>query len=219
MKLKTVETFDLLHHYDIHVARTASVDTADEAIAFAARRPITLRPEGSPHEAVAQEKHLGDTHAIRHEFDRLLPEPSTPVQLFAQSAVERGVNIAIEGRRDPELGPILVLDVGTHAVERTCPLDEGGALSMLDDFGSKHGVASSAQHRAMLARLLGHASEMFLDAELTSFRLDPIRVHDNTYHVLDAVLDSPRHPHYRKRLAPHAHDEKGYGYNPSGGKV
>jgi hypothetical protein len=219
MKLKPVETFDLLHHYGIHVARTATVDTADEAIAFAARRPITLRPEGSPRDAVALEKPLGDTHSIRHEFDRLLPEPSTPVQLLAQSAVEHGVNIAIEGRRDPKLGPILVLDVGTHKVERACPLDESGGTDMLQEFGSKHGVASSGQHRAMLARLLAHVSTMFLDAELTSFRLDPVRVHDNTYHVLDAALDSPRHPHYRKRLEPHAHDVKGYGYNPSGGKV
>ena len=219
MKLKPVETFELLAHYGIHVARTATVDTADEAIAFAARRPITLRPEGSPHEAVIHEKHLGDTDAIRHEFDRLLPEPSVPVQLLAQSAVERGVDIAIQGRRDPEAGPILILDVGSHQVERTCPLDELGAGSMLDDFGSKHGVASSAQHRGMLARLLVAVSEMFLEAELTSLRLDPVRVHDNTYHVLDASVDSPRHPHYRKRLAPHAHDAKGYGYNPSGGKV
>jgi hypothetical protein len=219
MRLKPVETFDLLHHYGIHVARTAEVDTADDAIAFAARRPITLRPEGSPREAVVHERHLGATDAIRHEFDRLLPEPSKPVQLLAQSAVERGVDIAVGGRRDPELGPIIVLDVGSHQVERQCPLDESDAKSMLDDFGSKHGVASSAQHRGMLARLLACASEMFLGAELSSFRLDPLRVHDNTYHVLDAVADAPRRPHFRKRLAPHAHDSKGYGYNPSGGKV
>ncbi len=219
MKLKPVETFDLLHHYGIRVARTAPVDTADEAIAFAARRPITLRPEGSPHEAVLHERHLADSHAIRHEFDRLLPEPSIPVQLLAQSAVDRGVDITIEGRRDPELGPVLVLGVGTHQVEATCPLDEAGALAMLAEFGSKHGVASSAQHRAMLSRLLASVSELFLEAELTALRLDPVRVHDNSYHVLDAVVESQRHPHYRKRLEPHAHDAKGYGYNPSGGKV
>lgn len=219
MKLKPIENFELLHHYGIHVARTSAVDTADEAIAFAARRPITLRPEGSPREAVVQERHLSDTDAIRHEFDRLLPEPSTPVQLLAQSAVERGVDVVIEGRRDPKLGPILVLDVGTHRVERMCPLDESGAESMLDDFGSKHGIGSSAQHRGMLAGLLAGVSEMFLDAELTSLRLDPVRIHDNTYHVLDATIEAPRRPHFRKRLEPHAHDRKGYGYNPSGGKI
>ena len=61
-----------------------------------------------------------------------------------------------------------------------------------------------------------HVSQFFEDEpDVVSFTLGPVRIHENCYTVLDAVITLSGPIHSRKRLDAHAHDRKGR-YQPAG---
>ena len=68
----------------------------------------------------------------------------------------------------------------------------------------------------MLEHLLMRVSQFFNDEPgVESFTLSPLRIHENSYTVLDAIVRLSGPIHSRTRLDAHAHDRKGH-YQPSG---
>jgi len=67
----------------------------------------------------------------------------------------------------------------------------------------------------MLEHLLMRVSKFFEKSGVSDLRLD-VRLHDNSYSVIDASMHAPRPLHIKQRLAPRAHDRKGDEYHPAG---
>jgi hypothetical protein len=216
MIIDTLETLELLRERGIHVARTRYVDSAEDAVFFSERQAIELRVIASGSEApdIVETKLKGDD-TIRHAYDRVAPHAKalTTGHVLAQLQVANGTDIAIEGRNDPKLGRIIELRCGAHHVHRLHPLTEDLAESMLSDFHSKRGIAANEKATRMLVHLLERISSVYEDEAIERVLLDPIRLHDNSYHVLNATIASKRSLSLHKRLARDAHDKKS-AYSP-----
>jgi len=229
MILDKIDGFTALTRSGMHVARTRYVDSAEDAIAFAARRdarderavPILLRAIGRGDDGrtagLLVEKPLTDHKAIRRVYRELMPQVgSAGDRILAEASTEHGTDIAIEGRTDASLGKVVVLRNHAHSVERMVPLDPDGAETLVAGFQGYHHQPPSEKMRRMLEHLLMRVSAFFEETGVESFVLDPVRLHENSYTILDATLRSHRPLHISKRLAPNAHDRKGYDYRPSG---
>lgn len=217
MNMDSVEALELLREHSIHVARTRYVDSGEDAIFFAEGRPITLRVVVSGNGAVSHpsEGGLRQSEAIRQAYERLVSAAHAHAggQVLAQHEVGVGTDIAIEGRDDPSIGRIVELRCGERRVYRLHPLTEDLSTAMLSEFHSKNGIAAGEKATHMLSHLLLRVSELFSDDAIESMLLSPIRLHDNTYHVLNAVISAKRALPLNKRLDKHAHDKKA-AYHP-----
>lgn len=227
MIIDKLEAFKALEHYDIRVARSKYVDSAEDAIAFAERRdardprlvPIVLRvpSEGIERRAVlAAEKRLGTEEAIRRAYQALVARVGTNgTRIVAQTATEPGSDLVISGRTDDALGKTIAVNSADHTVERMIPLDTAGAEALALHFEGHHHHGSREQVRRMLEHLLGKVSTLFEQTPVTRFSL-AVRLHANEYTVLDASLTSPKALHLKERLAAHAHDRKGDDFHAAG---
>lgn len=213
MIIDTIEGFKALKHYGIHVARSKFVDSAQDAVAFAERRtakdprfmPIVLRGAGSP---------LHTEDAVRKAYDRLV-QAGAHGNILAQTVTDPGTDITIAGRTEETEGKIIALRSATHGVERMIPLDSGGAEMLVLNFQGYHHHGSSERGRRMLEHLLIRVSTFFEHSGVTEFQL-AVRLHENSYTVLDASMTSPKPLHLKARLDPRAHDRKGDDYRPAG---
>lgn len=212
--LDLVDILALLESYGIAVARSAYVDSAENAIVFANRRPISmyhLRPDGRGYDpADGHVDVLGDD-AIRKAYRSLTAKAGS--RIFAQAEVEAGTGIRLAGyKRDAN--KYIRLLAGSHQIERFCPLSDDTAEAMLEDVGSGRSIASSEHARRMLAHLFVKASEMFEESTIDDFVLW-IRVHDNGYKVIDAQMTADRIPEIAHHAGKHAHDRWSYDYHPA----
>jgi hypothetical protein len=209
--IDAVEGLEFLHEHGMTIAPTRYVDSSEDAVFFAAGRPIVLRAGNSadgPRREAPTEAGLRTASEIRQAYDRLRPD-----RVVAQHQAEAGTNITIEGRDDEKIGRIVELRCGTHAVHRLHPLSLDQAEAMLSEFRSKRGIAASEKAARMLTHLLVRVSEAYEDENISQLLLDPVRLHDNRYEVLDAVLRSKRALHLNPRLDKHARDKKSF-YQP-----
>lgn len=212
MNVDKMEAFAALEHYDIRVARSKYVDSAEDAVAFAERRnapdprlvPIVLRPSDTPLETV---------EAIRQAYDVRRRASAEPI--LAQVAVPPGTDIYISGKSDNALGKTMTLHSASHAVQRSVPLGPEGAQVLATGYEGygHHGLRESA--RRMLEHLLLHVSDFFEESGVDEFRLD-VRLHENEYTVFDASMTAHKALHVKHRLDPRAHDRKGDEYHPAG---
>lgn len=215
--MDSVEALELLREYGIHVARTRYVDSGEDAVFFAEGRSIALRVIVSGNGTVPHpvETGLRQQEAIRHAYERLAPQAIIHAggHVLAQHEVDAGTDIAIEGRDDPSIGRIIELRCGERRVHRLHPLTPDLSMAMLSEFQSKNGIASGEKAAHMLSHLLLRVSELFSEDAIESIMLSPVRLHDNSYHVLHAVISAKRSLPIRKRLDRHAHDKKA-AYHP-----
>lgn len=206
MIIDKMDTLKALDHYDIRVARTKVVDSAEDAIAFSERRnardprlmPIVLRPVSAAaqgHAKSAAEKPLTTEEAIREAYDRMVREAGTTYQhILAQEATEHGTDITISGATDDALGKTIALHSATHAIQHMIPLDAGGAETLVRNFEGFHHHGSREKTRLMLEHLLVKVSKLFEETPVTAFQLD-VRLHENSYTVIDASMTSPKALH------------------------
>ena len=207
---------DALDHFDIRVARTKEVDSAEDAIAFAERRnakdprivPIVLRPNGDK---------LDSEAAIRQAYDDLVRAAGTGERhIFAQTYTAPGTDVTIVGELDEALGKTLALHGTTNGgVRRMVPLDAAGAEALVLSFLGFDHHGPREQTRRMLEHLLMKVSAMYEETPLLSFRID-VRLHENGYTVIDAAMAASKALHLRKRLDRRAHDRKGDEFHPAG---
>lgn len=218
MTLDRIDALNVLDHYGIRVVRAKHVDSAEDAIAFAGRRdardprevPVVLRASGRT------EGPLRDAHAIRAAYERLSAsaEPSA-VRIDVEEDIGPGTDVTIAGRSEGGTR-FLALGTGEHRVERMLPLDAAGAEILAEHYRPYHHRGPRERERRMLEHLLMRVSELFAELEIDTLALDPVRLHENAYTVLDAVISAPAHLHLEERLARHAMDRKSYDYHPSG---
>lgn len=210
---------ELLREHDVRVVRARVVDSAEDAIAFAARRTINLYALPVQNGALPSdiEHDLRSTENIRRAFARLkercLARPGSRV--LARRILEEGTDLVIEARDDAKLGRLIEIRGGGHVAHRLAPLGEDQAEAMLVEFHAKHGVASSEARTRMLAHLLIHVSDIFEDDAIDRMTLGQVRVADNTYEVVDVHVVAKKPLDLHRRLGRHAHDRKGF-YTPSG---
>jgi hypothetical protein len=203
------------------------VDSPEDAIAFAERRnakdprfmPIVLRrmisavPAVNSHVAAAASA-LHTEAEIRHAYAELAGAGTTE-KILAQTVTDPGTNITIVGRTEEANGKVMALDGVAHSVECMVPLGSAGAEVLARN---SHGLAhhgSSEKAQRMLEHLLMRASELFEETPMTAFRLT-VRLHENSYSVIDASMTSPKALHLKDRLDRHAQDRRGEGYHASG---
>jgi len=227
MIVDKIACFKALDHFGIHVARSKFVDSAEDAIAFAERRnardprlmPIVLRvvsPGTQESEKLAIETPLESESAIERGYARMIREVGTADgRILAQTATEPGTDIAISGQTDAVNGKTIALHSAEHSVQRMIPLDAAGAQALVENFEAHHHRGSREQTRRMLEHLLGRVSQFFAETPVTEFRLD-VRLHENSYTVLDASMTTSKALHLKERLDRHAHDRKGDEFHPSG---
>lgn len=212
--LDVIDSFALLESYGITVARSAYVDSAENAIVFANRRPISmygLRADGHGYDPSASHTDVHGDEAIRKTYRSLTANAGS--RIFVQAEVEMGSGIRVAG--DERHGEKLIMLVaGSHQVERFCPLSEDIAEGMLQDIRSSRSIASSEHAARMLAHLLMKASEMFISSGIRDFVLWA-RVHDNGYKVVDTAMTAERMPEIAHRLGKHGHDCWSYDYHPA----
>jgi hypothetical protein len=219
MIVDKIEGLFALEQSGIHVARCALVDSPENAIAFASRRtaqderfvPISLRA-ASKSQADPDEQSLLGEAAIRAGFSRLVAK--VPVaRVLAQVAVECGTDVAIHVCTDERDRSFVTLRGRTHGAEQPMPLDAERARLLVDgfrDFGHKPAKAAES----MLEHLLLDVAGFFNEHGIERLTLDPVRLHEGSYSVLDATMVAPRPLHVKAGLAAHAHDRKHF--TPSG---
>jgi hypothetical protein len=139
----------------------------------------------------------------------------TQTRALAQEAVEPGTDVALEGRVDQvQRRKIVTLRSTQLSADGALPLDAAAAESLVSSFRPLH--HQPEKNRKMLEHLLLRAAEFFENDDVEQFKLDPLRIHQNTYTVLDASVTVRRPLHLKERLSHHAHDAKEYGFRPSG---
>ncbi len=226
MIIDTIEAFKALKQHGIRVARSTFADSAEDAIAFAERRtardprfmPIVLRnivpgTQGNT-ESTPAESPLRTEDAVRQAYGHLV-QVGTNGKILAQAITNPGTDITIVGRTNEACGKTIALHSATHSVERMIPLDSVGAEALALNFQGYHHRGSSEKERRMLEHLLVRVSAFFETSGVTDFRL-VVRMHENSYTVLDASMRSPKALHFKERLDPRAHDRKGDEYHPAG---
>jgi len=218
MNIETIEAFKALKHYGIHAARTKFVDSPEAAIAFASRRdapdprsmPIVLRSGEPGSDSLA----LETEHAIRRAYEYFSQAPPG-AKVLAQEAIGPGTDITIAGRTDPDGGTLIELIGTSHRAERMMPLGEAGAEFLATNFQAHNHHGADDKTRRMLEHLLLRVSAFFEHSGVSDFSLR-VRLHENSYTVLDAVMKAPKALHLKERLDAHAHDRKAADYHPAG---
>jgi hypothetical protein len=216
MNIEKIEALKALKHYGVHTARSRMVDSPEAAIAFAERRnapdprfmPILLRCGDETSDALETED------AIRRAFEYFARSSSTQ-QMLAQEVIGSGTDITIAGRTDPDDGTVIELRGAKHRAQRMMPLGDAGAEFLATNFQAHHHHGADDKARRMIENLLLRVSAFFEDSGVSEFSLR-VRLHENSYTVLDAVMNAPKALHLKERLDPHAHDRKAADYHPAG---
>lgn len=227
MIVDRLDLFEALSQHEIRVARSAYVDSAEGALAFASRRTapdarlVPIRLYGTfPGVALQStpafsESPYTDTESIEDAYRRIAPiTAAAGGRVLAQIAVEPGTDIAIECRTDATLGNVVAVRSPAGSLQQMLPLDSAAAANLV---GHMHGPwhhASREQVEHMLEHLLIRTSRFFEDYGMEHLTLDPVRLHGNSYTVLDATAVSP-HALAVKHFDADARDRKGH-YHPSG---
>lgn len=208
---------ELLREHDIRVVRARVVESADDAVSFAARRTIDLRilapsdvDERTIEPGLRASDKIRGAYARLHE--RVLAHPGS--RILARRILEVGNDVAIEGRDDADLGRIVEIRSGDRAAHRLHPLGEQRAEAMLAELHAKLGVASSGARTRMLAHLLLHVSSVFDDEAIERVVLDQVRVADNSYEVADAHVFAKGPLAFERRRGGPARERDGY-YAPA----
>ncbi len=220
MTVDKVEGLRALERAGIHVARCSYVDSAENAIAFATRRTadderfiaISLRAV-SASQPEPEDGSLASETAVRRAFARLVAQiPAT--RILAQIEVERGTDVTVHGCTDERGRKFITLRGRTHGSEQPMPLDAERTRRLVESFmGFGHKPRKATQ--TMLEHALLDVAAFFERSGIERFTIDPMRLHERSYSVLDATMSAPRPLHVKPRLEPDAHDRKGH-YTPSG---
>lgn len=188
----------LLAKYGIKTAESAYVANADAAIKFAKGDPIVLK--------AISPKALHKSHAGLIKLNLWTPEQVKtayadlsskaakfkPYKIQVQRMITGSMEIIIGGKTDAQFGKMVLLGLGGIYVEtfkdfalRACPLEKYDAQSMLDQLKSKPIIAPDANSEELITSLLLKVSKMFESSKAAELDLNPIILHNGTYHAVD----------------------------------
>jgi hypothetical protein len=219
MIVDKAEGLNALERAGMRVARFAYVDSAEDAIAFAGRRearderfvPISLRPASKRLADRTEQSLLGEA-PIRDAFDRLRSRVADPI--LAQIEVEDGTDVSIHARVDEHGRKFIELRGRTHSAEEPMPLDEQRAHLLAENY-SAFGHKPPKSRETMLEHCLLQVAKFVEESGVEQLSIEPLRLHESTYSVLDATMTSEHPLHAKPLLRKDARDRKGH-YVPSG---
>jgi hypothetical protein len=204
----TLTVLHLLRERGIRVVRSRYVTNAKQAVAFAARGPIALRLVPTLYDSGSSLAltDLSTSTMVRHAYDFIAAqaEKFAGGQILAQRMLEPGTDIGIRCRADAALGRIVEVRSGAHRVRGLAPIDLHQAQTVLADVFEKAHVAFEPGTMRTLGVLMVRACTIFTNTVSSRLTLDPVRLHDDSYDVLDAMLEmrrangSHRHPARRR---------------------
>lgn len=227
MIVDRIDLFEALAQHEIRVARSAYVDSPEDTLAFAARRnapdqrlvPIHLYGAfsgiGLSSTPAFTESPFTDEQSIPDAYRRLVAKTlAAGGRVLAQETTEAGTDIAIECRIDPALGKVIAVRGGEHQVQHLLPLDVAGASTLAANVQDYAHHGSRTHVRRMVEHVLVRVSLFYEASDIERLELDPVRLHGNTYTVLDATATSNRSLTV-KHVDKGSRDRKGH-YHPSG---
>jgi hypothetical protein len=204
MIVDTLTVLDLLRERGVRVARSRYVATAKDAVAFGARGPIGLRlvPGWYGSDRPIAINDLTTSEMVRRAYDRLAAQAAkfSEGQILAQRMVDPGTDVTIRCRADAALGRTVEVRSGVHRVQGIAPIDARQAQALLTDALARAHIAFDPGAIHVLALLLVRVCAIFVSTASSRLTLDPVRLHDDTYDVIDATLEmrrgnaSHRHP-------------------------
>ena len=128
--------------------------------------------------------------------------------------VAPGTDIAIDGWIDDAGRRVVRARSAAHAVERLVPLGDESCEELVDGLRAHQHHTRNAAARQMLKHLFLHVSDLFERERVEQFSLDPVRLHENEYTVVDAAFFASTAIHVTERRGRHARDRKTF--HPSG---
>jgi succinyl-CoA synthetase beta subunit len=188
----------MLARAGIKTVESSYVSSAEASIKFAGGGPIVLK-------AISQ-KALHKSHSglvrlnlwtpeqVRSAYADLAKtaEKFKPYRILAQKMIHGSVEVIIGGKTDAQFGKMLLLGLGGVYVEtfkdvalRACPIQKYDAQSMLSQLKSKPIIAPDKASEELIVSLLLKVSKMFESSKATELDLNPIILHDGTYHAVD----------------------------------
>lgn len=189
----------LIKRYGIKSVDNKYVSSAEDAIRFAAGRPIAMKVISN--KALHKTKsglvklNLLGKEDIRNAFYSLskLAKKFRPYKIQVQSMIKGGLEIIIGGKTDPQFGKLILIGLGGVYVEvfrdfalRVCPISERDAINMLNQLKSKRIMAPDPSSEKMLIGLLRKVSRLLLENEnILELDLNPLILHDGTYDAVD----------------------------------
>jgi acyl-CoA synthetase (NDP forming) len=197
----------LLEAYDIPLVPEIAATTVDDA-AFAALRlgwPVVLK--GRAEEVAHKSEHglvaldLGTAQAVRAACAAMQAASTVPLQGFTVQPMLRGVEFVVGVKRDPALGPAVLLGLGGIFVEsygapaiEMAPIDAATAEAMIDAVDRK-GILGGYRSgrvldRAGLVRTLVAAGRLAWDLQdrLEGLDLNPVIVGQGRTMAVDSLL-------------------------------
>lgn len=229
MTIDNIEALGLLEHAGIRVVRSKYVDSAGDAVAFASRReardprilPIILSTVQSgaskPKQRPGADDALHSSATIQAAYERLASSVAAPAQsILAQEYIANGTDIALAYGTNDSGHEFLELRNGEHAAEQLLPIDEAAARTLVEHMLAHDHRGRSEKGRRMVEHLILRVCGLLDEFPIEALELDPVRLHENSYTVLSAVITAPSRLRVEKRLPKNARDRKAYGYRPSG---
>ncbi len=196
-QLDYMKAEELLNMYGIKVVSGKYVKNTDEAIRFFDGEAIVLKaiPSKPVHKSksgmVAVDLKTPDEIVKGFNKVRKAAHRFSPYKILAQKMV-KGTEIIIGGRQDAQFGKLLLVGLGGVDVEifrdfslRVCPITGYDAESMITGLKSRSIIASSDKQFKMVKELLIKASKLMSDNDISELDLNPIILHDDTYHAVD----------------------------------
>lgn len=215
MQLDIIESLEALKRHGIHVARTKVADSAEDAVAFSERRiardmrmvPIVLselRDDAATPATISGP--LENADAIRHAYERMRAHGNG--RILAQTVTPHGTDIIVSGETDEQAGRTIEVSGGTKATRRMVPLGTDGAAFLAAHVHGEH--RPDEKTLRLLENVFLRFSEFFEAApEIEAFRAT-LRLHENSYTVVDATITAPRHLDVTPRKGRHDRDRKSY---------
>lgn len=193
----------LVERYGIRTVKAAYVNSAKDAVGFAAAygAPITLKLISD--KAIHKTKsgviklNLTEPKQISTAYKQLIAKSRSfkPFKMLAQCMAPNGIEIIVGGRVDPQFGKLVLLGLGGIYVEafkdfalRVCPITPRDAAQMVAQLRCSAVIAPDSKHATALAQILMRASKMFIENPIEELDLNPIILHDNTYDAVDLRL-------------------------------
>jgi hypothetical protein len=125
-----------------------------------------------------------------------------------EHATAPGTDFAVDGWIDEGGRRIVRARSAAHAAERFVPLGVAGAAELADGLRAYHHHFGTGAGRRMLEHLFRRVSDLFEESGIDAFSLDPVRLHENGYTVVDATFSAPGPLHLKERIGRHGRDRK-----------
>ncbi len=196
-QLEYMKAEELLNMYGIKVVPAKYIKNTDEAVGFAEGDAIVLKaiPSKPAHKSksglVAVDLKTPEEIASGFNRVRKAAHKFAPYKILAQKMVT-GTEIIVGGRKDAQFGKLLLIGLGGVNVEvfkdfslRLCPITSYDAESMISQLKSRNLVAGGEKQFKMVKELLMKASRLMVDNDISELDLNPIILHDDTYHAVD----------------------------------